>query len=63
MALDALVSKEVLGGQLRLLCTFVSPLASGKAIVGLAEMASLENWDGNDEQQQQLTRIKAWITV
>lgn len=57
LAFDALVSNEVLGGQA---ATFVSPSASGKAIVSLAEMAS----DGNDKQQQQLARIvKAWITV
>jgi len=53
MAFDALVSKKILSGKA---ATFVSPSASGKAIVSLGEMAS--------KGSKELTRIiKAWIPV
>eukprot|EP00579_Thalassiosira_antarctica_P002008 CAMPEP_0201869868 /NCGR_PEP_ID=MMETSP0902-20130614/3217_1 /ASSEMBLY_ACC=CAM_ASM_000551 /TAXON_ID=420261 /ORGANISM="Thalassiosira antarctica, Strain CCMP982" /LENGTH=306 /DNA_ID=CAMNT_0048395427 /DNA_START=12 /DNA_END=932 /DNA_ORIENTATION=- len=53
MAFDALTSNKILSGRA---ATFVSPSASGKAIVSLGEMAA------NDINE--LTRIiKAWIPV
>ncbi|KAL3772827.1 hypothetical protein ACHAW5_009504 [Stephanodiscus triporus] len=56
MAFDALASDRMLTGRP---ATFVSPSASGKAIVGLGEMATTGDGDGHE-----LTRIvRAWIPV
>lgn len=59
-AFDACVEKQVLSGRS---ATFVTPSASGKALVSLGEMAANDD-DGSGINNKELTRIiKAWIPV
>jgi pimeloyl-ACP methyl ester carboxylesterase len=59
-AFDALVSGGILSGRP---ATFVTPSASGKAVVSLAEMASTGGGRDGDGRELLTKIVKAWIPV